>query len=494
MKKIFCFLFLICLLGGTPVFAQQEEATAVDFILEMDGEQVQTKNPIVAIQNRTYLPLRDVAELFDLYVVWDAENQMIKISDIGLIAADSSTQVRFSKAKEPANPVDFTIKLNGYIQTLENTLYAIQGRTYLPVREIAELLDAKVDWIEESRTVQIDFAERTEHAEPVLIPFEKDGYCGYADDDGNVVIPPKYTIALPFSEGLAAVADEDYKFGYIDMEGNLVIPHQYFQTTRFSEGLAVVGVSDMVFEEDEPKEYIEHMLFGHLAESYFYINREGEKQFNREFRQAGDFHNGFAQVAIVENDDPDFYNIGDYFAYINQDGEVVKRYEDAELGDFQDGYAQTADGLINTDFEVVFAGEEYDKYSFHDGFITAKKDGKYGVVDLENNVIIDFQYDALSVYSEGLFACKMQDGYGYIDINGNIIIPPVYDYADRFIAGRAMVEPKDNPDIMYFIDRQGEQVSVDMDRVYYEREENGLTMIYPNNLGRYVNSKGESIE
>lgn len=491
MKRLFYLIFLGFAVMNCTVAAQQEYAKEVDYTIQINSVKQELNNPVVCIHDRTYLPLRELAELLNLYVVWDEETQMIKISDIGFVADGDNTPIVLSGAEEVAYPSNFRVQINGYIKDLENPLYIIRDRAYLPLRELAELSGMDVDWLAESKTVSITYDRLKEDMEQELIPFEKDGYYGYANADGTIVVEAKYKIALPFSEGLAAVADEHYKFGYIDTQGNLVIQHQFFQAKNFSEGLAAVAVSDWEFDENESEEQINFVLFQELADSYFYIDKTGEKAFEKEFSQAGVFANGYAPVAIVENVDSETYNRGDYTAYINRSGEIVRKYE-MDIGAFQDGYAVTEDGIIDTDFEIVFDGKDYDAYSFNNGFITAKKDGKYGVVDLENHIIIDFKYEHLSEYSEGLFAFQSQGMYGYIDINDNVIIQPVYDGADEFINGCAMVE--NGKDTMFFINKKGEQVSKNMKKTAYSRDENGLTILWEGNEGHYITPAGVYIE
>ncbi|MBO4698344.1 WG repeat-containing protein [bacterium] len=51
---------------------------------------------------------------------------------------------------------------------------------------------------------------------------KQNGYTGFIDGCGRVVIEPVYDSALEFSEGLARVGKEG-KFGFIDKSGKVVI-------------------------------------------------------------------------------------------------------------------------------------------------------------------------------------------------------------------------------------------------------------------------------
>ena len=59
-----------------------------------------------------------------------------------------------------------------------------------------------------------------------LLPITENGYYGYIDTTGRVVIAPRFHAAEIFSGGLAA-AREGGLYGYIDTTGRYVIPPQF---------------------------------------------------------------------------------------------------------------------------------------------------------------------------------------------------------------------------------------------------------------------------
>jgi hypothetical protein len=76
---------------------------------------------------------------------------------------------------------------------------------------------------------------------------------GFFDEEGKVVIDPRFDFALPFSDGLAAVCEgcvfhrdgehgsyEGGKWGYIDHRGNLAIGLQFDRAHPFVQGKARV--------------------------------------------------------------------------------------------------------------------------------------------------------------------------------------------------------------------------------------------------------------
>jgi WG containing repeat len=66
----------------------------------------------------------------------------------------------------------------------------------------------------------------------------------YIDRRGKQVLTLKedYEGILPFSEGLAVVEGKNQKYGFIDEQGNLVISPKFDAVSSFSDGLAVVEI------------------------------------------------------------------------------------------------------------------------------------------------------------------------------------------------------------------------------------------------------------
>jgi len=107
-----------------------------------------------------------------------------------------------------------------------------------------------------------------------LEAIKKDGKYGFADE-GKVVIPCQWMVAWPFSEGLAAVADDNWKWGFIDKTGKVVIPCQWKDARFFHEGLAAV-------RDDNWR--------------YGFIDKTGKVVIPCQWKDARFFHEGLAAV------------------------------------------------------------------------------------------------------------------------------------------------------------------------------------------------------
>lgn len=111
-------------------------------ILKLDGvEQEMDVAPDIR-NNRTMLPIRAVAEAAGASVDFDAQSQTV------VITSPYGDEIRC-----PIGSSSMTV--NAQTCTLDAPSYARDGRTYLPVRAVAEALDLEVEWDQATSTVTI---------------------------------------------------------------------------------------------------------------------------------------------------------------------------------------------------------------------------------------------------------------------------------------------------------------------------------------------------
>ena len=172
-----------------------------------------------------------------------------------------------------------------------------------------------------------------------LAVFEKDLSFGYVDTNGEIAIKPEYFMAYDFSEGLAAVADENDKLGFIDTNGNLVIPFSFehnidgtYLYQGFNNGLAAVCKDGKFGYINKNGEFIIKPEFDYAGRFndglalvivdglYGYIDRNGKYAIEPQFAHASSFLNGFAFVRIPGK--TDYEETGGY-ALMNKTGDFI---------------------------------------------------------------------------------------------------------------------------------------------------------------------------
>lgn len=189
----------------------------------------------------------------------------------------------------------------------------------------------------------------------------KDGLYGFIDGDGEIVIEPKYTVAGYFNDGVAVVtadsldeAEEGLEYSIIDTDGKVlgtIDAEKYEITGVYTEDLMPVQLKD-----DE--------------EGLVYLDKKGQVaiDLSRKYNSGAPFIDGYA---VVENEDGEC-------CVINKDGETFIR-----LGKYE--------GL----------------YNIGDGLFLAEKNDDTGIINVEDETIVDFKYDEGNYLSY----CRIGDNF-----------------------------------------------------------------------------------
>jgi len=95
-----------------------------------------------------------------------------------------------------------------------------------------------------------------------VVPFysaSNDKY-GYKNVKGEVVIVPKYDLAYPVEEGMAAFR-QDGKYGYVDKNGKEIVSPKYDQTWKFIGGYAAVSLGGKIGFIDQKGKVVVPLIY-----------------------------------------------------------------------------------------------------------------------------------------------------------------------------------------------------------------------------------------
>ncbi|OLP16150.1 hypothetical protein BST81_22365 [Leptolyngbya sp. 'hensonii'] len=204
-----------------------------------------------------------------------------------------------------------------------------------------------------------------------LAAVEIDRQWGYIDSSGSMKIQPQFAPTAgrnepphSFSEGLAAVMPAQSNgrssgYGYINFAGEFVIQPSYRLALPFSNGLAAVMVRDK---------------FG-------FIDPTGAMVIQPQFQMAQQFSENLAQIAFDQN--PDDRRCPYLQGYIDKTGRTTIAPQFCLTRPFSAGLALTDRGFINKSGQVVLKpdGVVEGESSFGRGLVQIAVDRKVGYVD-----------------------------------------------------------------------------------------------------------------
>ena len=295
------------------------------------------------------------------------------------------------------------------------------------------------------------------------LKIKKDGKYGVVNDEGTVIIPNTYADIMNLGKNDKSgfiVKNDEGKFGIINYSGTQVLEPKY-------EAIENVYGNDMyVIKEANVSKLINKDGTIVLAEGYDKIeailkNKEngiifgkdgkfgvmkttGEVTIAPEYEELKESKDG---IIIAKKDQK--YGIID----LSNTAKVEFKYSMITYNEKADIYvAEGADALsdlLNSNFEVkvtgilnelndnkgylkVRVGTEYKYYNFKfeekqakdvltsNTLFLSKKDGKYGYVDKDGKVVVDYIYDdAKEQNSCGFVAVKKDGKWGSLDSKGN---------------------------------------------------------------------------
>ena len=235
----------------------------------------------------------------------------------------------------------------------------------------------------------------------------------YVDKNFSFLTPLKYMIARDFINGFAQVkifAENDH-VRMINTAGKEIYDHdRYVKAGDFSEGMCRVSLSDLQWRLAYHSDYDDD------AGMWGYINEQGEEVISPQYIYAFDFTNGFARVCKGEwTKDKKWdneYNTGRYWTekelwgVIDKNGNEVIPCKYDELLDICDGKF----------------------FSAHTG---GWKDGKWGVIDLQQNWLIKPIYNEKIYYTDDGYAKLYEEDKTELQISSDLSLYGLYDLYDN---------------------------------------------------------------
>lgn len=299
----------------------------------------------------------------------------------------------------------------------------------------------------------------------------KDGKYGVSDKSGNIIVKPEYKkiekIENNYKNGYIVVNSED-KYGIIGFDKTVVLECKYDEVKGiYSNNLFVIkkdGKYQIINKEEETvlKDKFDDIvaingenIVAKKGDKLGLLDIKGETKIKFEYEElksAGTENyigkkNGKYGAIDVKETEKLAFNYSNIRYVASGDFFVVDIYEEGKI----------LTKVLDSNFEEKIAGEileinepkgyikisKDDNYKYYNfkfeektasNFLTAntiflsKKDGKYGYVDKEGNVVVDYIYDDGTEQNAAGYAAVRKNGvWGSIDSKGKVVINPEYN-------------------------------------------------------------------
>lgn len=439
-KRIFFVLVMIVVLAAGWLFALKS-ASGID---ELNEQQQLVKEAETYLEKNLYvrgIPLLEQAVVYNTKNSHDIQRQLLdaywSYGDIDgyynlIQAMDCDANSRFAQAQDYIKLANYYLENGNESEALK---VVISGQKMHPDQKLDELYEQcrYKYWVMSS-----DFTRMLNTKDGLLYPCFDGKLWNYADENGRECLIVNAQEALPFNDQYAVVKVNNH-YCTILKNGDLY-------------GIDETGVEEVLGLTDR-------FIVAKKDGLYGYYNYDFElASSSLQFEDMTLNNNG---VTAVKKDGK--------WGIINDSGETVTDYiyEDVAVNSlgcaFAGGHAMVKkDGawiLIDTTGAVLsqqtFAdakAPESDEY-----IAVANEEGKWGFIDEQGNVVIDYQY-----YDAASFSCEMApvmvvNDWGYISSKNHLVIEDYYESAQPFHEGYAIANTAMGADII--------------EQMYYDMEE-----------------------
>ena len=303
----------------------------------------------------------------------------------------------------------------------------------------------------------------------------KDGNYGVVNEEGKVIIPTNYAeiqnLGEEPSQGFI-VKNAEGKYGIVDIANNQVLPMEYDGISKIHQGdyyVVTKGQKQILGKKDGTEilngDYSEILAILKNPENGVIYKKDnkcgimdlsGKNIINSTYDDLKEGKSGniiakkdnkygiidlqgntkvdFKYNSIIYNEKGDLYIAEDE----NYNNEVLNSNYEVKLSgmvtDFNDekGYIEIKQDEGYKYYNFKFEEQKESDIFTSNSLFISKKDGKYGFVDKDGNIVIDYIYDDVSKQNEFGFAGIKKDGkWGSVDRNGKIVQEPTYSLEDN---------------------------------------------------------------
>lgn len=321
---------------------------------------------------------------------------------------------------------------------------------------------------------EYDSIEALEGVKNSLI-IKKEEKVGLCDNQGNIIIEPEYkeikAIGNDYKNGYVVI-NSDNKYGLVDFTKQVILEPKYEEVKTVTstnsyvvkeEGKLKVINKDLETLVENKFDDVKQINNGNIVfvknKKYGIMNTQGQITTKAEYDNIEyAFDNYYmaqksGKYGIIDVNNQNVVPF-DYekISYRKEADFIEVEKKDAESTEILNNkFEKQLEGIItevNTDKEYIRVriGDEYKYYNFKleekdvrellntNTIFLSKKEGKYGYVDKDGKIIIDYIYeDAKEQNSYGYAAIKKDGKWGAIDKNGSEVSECKYDLENNVI-------------------------------------------------------------
>lgn len=289
--------------------------------------------------------------------------------------------------------------------------------------------------------VRYDFYDKKSYNGRILVC--KKGKFGFIDESGEEIIPCKYDNAYAFCHGNAIVCINS-KWGVINVDNEVILPINHVRLDRFKPDLFIIDIDDGYSLLDSKYNKLFNITFDKIIRiglSNQLIISQKNKYGVLDISKGVLIPMIYDQISYIDND---LWKVtlNQKQGIVNIDNDIIIEpiYDSISYSNHKHFYVVKNNklGIIAKDGSMIIQPIYNNIYPITDElFKVQNSNGKFGVIDINGNIMIPFIYSSLTDYfccSKGVhvYIASLNNKYGVLDAEGKPIVDFSYDYIDEY--------------------------------------------------------------
>ena len=286
----------------------------------------------------------------------------------------------------------------------------------------------------------------------VCVTNETTGLIGVLNAYGETVVPFEYNdIKTRNNPGIMSnlfIVQKEGKWGAVNKQGKIVIPiiHDKPQHSDVDKGIVFFekgnkwggydeygnNVLPFIFNytADQPTEFKDFSIVQALDKTWFLCDKKGKmKKLNIDANAELWTYPDDKLLIVKEGKWDRLFDIESNKYVSPFFDQICLEYKNKFVADIRTANGYTS-FIINDKGKRLFTHEYDHCHALDYGYIKAEKNGKFGIIDYNDRIIVPFEYDDfndVSALTPNLFSATQNGKTGIIDLNNRVVVDYIYD-------------------------------------------------------------------
>jgi hypothetical protein len=262
---------------------------------------------------------------------------------------------------------------------------------------------------------------------------QRNGGVGLLGPRGREIVAPQYEDLKVLDTSLVAVRSQK-EWMVIDLEGRIVLEKGYERVQVWDNCFLAYRRQDKWGVIDRAGQQIAAPVYDEISYdgSDFFLTRRG-KHLGLLGRDGDTIIPNIALEINIFNDSLFFFKKESLWGAFDREGRMLIPAEYDSYTKVADHYVKlVAEGrfsLYSVPCRGIITGDEYeDFYAFSPRYVMTKRDRQLGLLDWCGRVVLSPRYSDIQFYQGNLFRVNYQGKWGIVESDNQLIIPFRYDY------------------------------------------------------------------